>query len=547
MALRASPTSTFPASTLATAPDRRRWLGLLALSISVLTVIMTSTSVNLALPSISGSFGVSVSNLTWVLDAYTLALGALTLPGGILGDIFGRRRVYLLGLGLFSLGAVCASLAPNLGVLIGARVAMGAGAAMVLPGTLSLISAMFEGRERATAIGLWGGMNGVGLALGPLVGGILVEYVDWRAVFWTNVPLVLVAFLMVPRFVPLVPSRSSWKHCDLQGAFTITAALSSLIVGLIQGQTWGWAAPGTLGCFALAALLLPCFVWIEHRVAHPMLPLQLFHSRTFCAANVSAVVLMLGVLSCFFFLSLFLQDILTYSGIETGLAYLPLAVFMAGLAPLAGRFSARFGPRLPILAGLGGSTIGIFWMSLAGDHAGFGALVGGLALIGMGMGLASPAISNAAVSSVAPRLAGAASGMNNMARQVGGAIGVALLTAIFDGRFQGHLTAIVTASKLPADARARVGVVAANIAGGVSGSSGGAQAGQIHELIRVAFTQGMTDTLRVFALLSAVGVLAALLIRKSDFAAARAPQPAPVVHAESQPAGAEPAFAGAGH
>ncbi len=525
------------------AADRRRWLGLLALSISVLTVIMTSTSVNLALPSISGSFGVSVSNLTWVLDAYTLAIGALTLPGGILGDIFGRRRVYLVGLGLFSVGAVCASLAPDLGVLIAARVVMGAGAAMVLPGTLSLISAMFEGRERATAIGLWGGMNGVALAIGPLVGGALVEYADWRAVFWTNVPLVLVAFLMVPRFVPLVPARLPRRHFDLKGAAAITLLLSSLIVGLIEGQTWGWAAPGTLACFVLAAVMLPCFVWIEHTAEYPMLPLQLYRSRTFCAANVSAVVMMLGVLSCFFFLSLFLQDILSYSGIQTGLAYLPLAVFMAGLAPLAGRLSARFGPRLPILAGLSGSTLGIFWMSLASSHAGFGALVGGLALIGLGMGLASPAISNAAVSSVSPALAGAASGMNAMARQVGGAVGVALLTAIFDGRFQSHLSAALAAGKSSPAEQTHVGVVAANIAGGVSGGSPG-QAGQVHELIRVAFTEGMTDTLRIFALLSAVGVLSALLIRKSDFAAARAIQPSLVERNELRHVGAEAGLAG---
>ena len=509
-------------------PDRRRWLGLLALSLSVLTVIMTSTSVNLALPSISNSFGVSVSNLTWVLDAYTLAMGALTLPGGVLGDIFGRRRVYLLGLAVFSLGAVCASVAPSLGLLIAARVAMGVGAAMVMPGTLSLISAMFQGRERATAIGLWGGMNGIGLALGPLVGGVLVEYVGWRAVFWTNVPLVLVALLMVPRYVPRVAPRTLLRHFDWQGSLTVTVALSSLIVGLIQGQTWGWGAPATVGCFVLAAALLGLFVRIEHQAKNPMLPLRLYRSRTFCAANVSAVVLMLGILSCFFFLSLFLQGILGYSGVRAGLAYLPLAVFMAGLAPLAGRLAVRFGPRLPIVVGLGGSTIGIYWMSLAGDRAGLESLVGGLMLIGIGMGLASPAISNAAVSSVPANLAGAASGMNAMARQVGGAVGIALLTAIFAGRFQSHLTVALAAVHLTAGERTRVGAAAANIAGGVADGTGGAQAARVHDLIQVAFTQGMTDTLRVFAVVSALGVLAALMIRRSDFAAARAVAPAHV-------------------
>lgn len=516
-------------------PDPRRWLGLLALSISVLTVIMTGTSVNLALPAISGTFGVSISNLTWVLDAYTLALGALTLPGGTLGDLFGRRRMYLIGLGLFSAGALLASVSPSLGLLIVTRVVMGIGAALVLPGTLSLISAMFTGRERATAIGLWGGMNGLALALGPVLGGALVEYVDWRAVFWTNVPLVVIAFFMVPRFVPAVAPKEGIHRIDLPGGLSITAALTALIVALIQGTSWGWSDGRTVGCFLGSAILLIAFVAIEHRSANPMVPLRLFRSRTFCAANVSAVVLMLGILSSFFFLSLYLQEVLGYSAIRTGIAYLPMALFIVGLAPFAGRLSVRFGPRLPIVAGLLASALGVLWMSRVDGNSGYGSLVGGLLLVGMGLGLASPPISNAAVSSVPAALAGAASGMNAMSRQIGGSIGVALLTAIFAGRFRDHLSRSLATSGLPVPARDRLLATAGQGVPAPSNAAHTVQGGQIQGLVHTAFALGMGDTLTVFALIAGGGVFVALLIRRSDFTAARQVSPSQGTGARTGP------------
>jgi EmrB/QacA subfamily drug resistance transporter len=508
------------------APDPRRWLGLLALSISVLTVIMTGTSVNLALPSISSAFGVSISNLTWVIDAYTLALGALTLPGGILGDIFGRRRTYLVGLAIFSVGSILASLAPNIGLLIGARVFMGVGASMVLPGTLSLISAMFEGRERATAIGLWGGMNGIALALGPVVGGALVEYVGWRAVFWINVPLVLVAFVMVPRFVPSIPSRSGLHQLDVPGGAAITGGLTALIVGLIQGQTWGWTSWMTFACLGVAVALLATFAIVESRVKHPMLPLRLFRSRTFSAASLSAVALMISIMSAFFFLSIFLQDVLGFGGVQTGLAYMPMAVFIVGLAPLAGAISVRFGPRLPIIVGLLASALGVAWMSRIDGSSGYGSLVGGLLLVGIGLGLASPPISNAAISSAPRDLAGVASGMNAMARQVGGSIGIALLTAIFANRFTSHLTAIMASVKLDAHQKLLTLQQAANL---TAPGAGGAHADPVAaRVVHDAFALSMGDTLTVFSAVGVLGVLAALLIRPSDFVFGRtgsAPEP----------------------
>lgn len=508
------------------APDPRRWLGLLALSISVLTVIMTSTSVNLALPAIGGAFGVSVSNLTWVIDAYSLALGALTLPGGILGDIFGRRRMYLIGLAIFSLGALSGSAAPGLGLLIASRVAMGVGAALVLPGTLSLISAMFVGRERATAIGLWGGMNGLGLAIGPVLGGAMVEYVDWRAVFWVNVPLVLIAFFMVPRYVPAVAPRPGKHYLDVRGGLSITAALVSLIVALIQGPSWGWTNSLTLGCFGLAAVLLAAFVAIEAIAAHPMVPLHLFRSRTFCAANLAATAMMLGILGCFFFLSLFLQEVLGFSALRTGLAYLPLAIFIVILAPLAGRLSARFGPRLPMATGLLCLAAGVLWVSRVDGNSGYSNLIGGLLLAGAGLGLASPPISNAAISSVPPAFAGAASGVTNMFRQVGGSVGVALLTALFAGHFKDHLMAELGRSGLPTTVQHQVMLAATASTGVGTAPAHDALGLQIQGLVHIAFADGMGDTLTVFAALAALGVLAALLVRRSDFVAAR---PAPVV------------------
>lgn len=512
--------------------DRRRWLGLLALSISVLTVIMTGTSVNLALPSISAAFNVSISNLTWVIDAYTLALGALTLPGGTLGDIFGRRRMYLIGLGIFSIGAVFASVAPNLVLLIAARVLMGMGASLVLPGTLSLISTMFEGRERATAIGLWGGMNGIALALGPVVGGALVEYVDWRAVFWTNVPLVAVAFVMVPRYVPRVAARAGLHQLDLAGAFTVTSALTLLIVGMIQGQSWGWWSAPTLTCLILAVVLAVVFIRIEATARHPMLPLSLFRSRTFCAASLSAVALMITIMSAFFFLSIFLQDVLGFSGIQTGLAYMPLAAFMVGLAPLAGTISARVGPRIPIIIGMLASTLGVAWMSRIDGASGYGSLIGGLLLIGIGLGLASPPISNAAVGSAPRELAGVASGMNAMARQVGGAVGIALLTAVFAGRFSAHLATVMASAHLNTGMQHSVLRRAANL---TAPTQAGGVDPRVTHVVRDAFALSMSDTLAVFSCVGLLGVLAALMIRRGDFVQSRAAA-APRTSQTEQPA-----------
>jgi MFS family permease len=389
-------------------------------------------------------------------------------------------------------------------------------------------------------------MNGIALALGPVIGGVLVEYVDWRAVFWTNVPLVIVAFLLVSRYVPAVPPRAERGRFDLAGLLTITAALVSLITALIQGPTWGWGAPATLALFAAAAVLLAYFITVEARVAAPMLPLKLFTTRTFCAANLSAAVLMLGIMSCFFFLSLFLQDVLGYSGVQTGLAYVPMAVFMAGLAPLAGSIASTFGPRLPIIAGLLSSALGVLWISRIDTHAGYQNLVGGLMLVGLGMGLASPQISNAAVSSAPAALAGAASGMNSMARQVGGAIGIALLTAIFSGRFTSHLAQDLAESGLPATEQRRVLASAGDITGSTGQSTSTPEAGMIHSVFHAAFAQGMADTLTVFAALAGAGMLVALLIRRGDFARARAAgaDAARPAQGAAVPSGAVPAMGG---
>ncbi|MDB5075255.1 MAG: drug resistance transporter, EmrB/QacA subfamily [Chloroflexi bacterium] len=521
-------------------PTPNRWLGLLALSLSVLSVVMTGTSVNLALPAISTSFGVSISNLTWIIDAYTLTLGALTLPGGTLGDIFGRRRMYLIGLGVFSVGALFASLAPNLGLLIIARVLMAIGASLVLPGTLSLISSMFEGRERATAIGLWGGINGIGLALGPVLGGALVEYVDWRAVFWTNIPLVALVFFMVPRYVPAIPPRSGLHQLDVPGAVTVIGALTALIVALIEGPTWGWSSPSTVGCLALAVLLLAAFIAIESHVRYPMVPLHIFRSRTLNAACLSAAFLMISILSAFFFLSLFLQGVLGFSGIQTGLGYLPLALLIVGLSPLAGQISTRFGPRLPIVVGLLLAPVGLLWMSNIDAGSGYSSLVGGLLLVGAGMGLASPPISYAAVSSAPRDLAGVASGLNVMARQVGGSLGVALLTAIFAGRFRDHLSQVLRSSGIPAGEQHALLANASNLA--TAGSRAVPHADpKLVALLHSAFVLGMSDTLRVLSGVGILGVLAALMIRERDLAPGRPAPQQEAVLSTSPPAGASAA------
>jgi MFS transporter, DHA2 family, methylenomycin A resistance protein len=397
-------------------------------------VIVDATIVNVALPSIGRELGGGVSGLQWVVDAYTVVFAGLLLSAGSLGDRLGARRVFDAGLVLFTLASAACAAAPTVPVLVGARVAQGLGAAMLVPSSLALLRAAYsEPRERARAVGAWGAIAGVGAASGPILGGVLVGLISWRAVFVVNIPLGMLGVVLASRYLPKAGERAATGF-DPPGQLLGIASLTLLTFGLIEGGDTGWGSPlaliPLLG-FVPAAIAL---IGVERRVSDPMLPLSLFRSRTFSGASFVGLAINLGFYGQLFALSLYFQHVRGYSALQTGLALLPEGVFVALSSMLSGRLTGRTGPRLPMLAGLLCGTAGFAGLMLAGRSSTYLVLVVPLIAAGFGMAFTMPAATAAIIEAAPAERAGIASGVLNASRQAGGAIGVALLGTLIAGR-----------------------------------------------------------------------------------------------------------------
>ncbi len=324
---------------------------LLVTCLGLFMVFLDGSIVNVALPTIQADLHAQLSDLQWVVDAYTLPFAALMLTAGTLGDRFGRKRLFLAGLVLFLLGSLLCGVAPTLGWLLVGRVVQGTGAAALSPGSLAVLVAAFpEPRQRAQAIGLWAGISGVGLAAGPLVGGVLIQLSSWPAIFFVNLPVGIVALALG---WPLLSESRNPKaqRIDLPGQVLVTGALTCLIMALIESSSQSWTSPLILGLFSGAAVCLAAFLLVEARVREPMLPLGLFRNRMFSVANVAGLLLGFAMLGTFFFITQFLQSVQGYTPLEAGLRTLPTTAGMFVIAPLAGLLTARLGPRLPIVLG----------------------------------------------------------------------------------------------------------------------------------------------------------------------------------------------------
>jgi DHA2 family methylenomycin A resistance protein-like MFS transporter len=423
---------------------------LIVMCVGYFLVLLDVTIVNVALPSIGSDLGAGVSGLQWVVDGYAIALASLMLAGGTIGDLHGHKRVVLTGLATFGIASVGCGLAPGVGSLVGFRVLQGAGAALLLPGTLAVITNAFPGRgEQARAIGIWAGIGSVALAAGPLLGGALVQGVGWRAVFAINAPIVAVAFAVALRVVR-ESTDPQGRHLDAAGVALGGLALAAVTFAFIQAGHGG--VDGTVALAAVLALVLvTAFLAVERSRAEPMLPLGLFRRRDFSTANAVAGAMNLGTLGLLFVLMLYLQRVQGRSALQAGLAVIPLFAPLSLLAPFAGRLVARIGSRLPMAGGLITAAIGIALLARVGAHSSFAALLPGLLLWGIGLGLLTPAVVAAAVGAVPADRAGLGSAVNNTARQAGGAIGIAAFGALA-GRpgtpgFVGglHAVALVTA------------------------------------------------------------------------------------------------------
>jgi EmrB/QacA subfamily drug resistance transporter len=420
----------------------RRWWALVLLAMAEFVVVLDASIVNIALPSIGRGLHISLANLSWVVNAYVLTFGGFLLLGGRIADLLGRRRIFTVGLGVFSLASLLGGLAQSELWLIAARAIQGLGAALLAPAALSLVTAIFaEGAERNRALSVWGAVAGSGAAAGVLLGGVLTSALGWRSVLFVNVPIGIAAILLTPWLIAESRGELERRSFDLPGAVTVTAGLSALVYALVRATAVGWGSMQTIGVLAAAAALLIAFVVIERRSDAPLVPFAFFRNLNVSAANATMFATGAAIIGLFYFLSLYLQKVLGYSAIKAGTSQLPLAVGIILAAGMASPLVARAGTRKVLIAGLALFAGGLVWFAQLPVHGNYLAdLLGPSLLIALGLGFAFVPITILAETGVHDREYGLASGLLNTSQQIGGALGLAVLATIATTRTN-HLAA----------------------------------------------------------------------------------------------------------
>jgi EmrB/QacA subfamily drug resistance transporter len=442
------------ARSLALTDENRRWWTLGAMCFALFMLMLDNTVVNVALPSIQRSLHANLASLEWTVNAYTLTLAVLLVVGGRLGDIFGRRRIFLAGVSMFALSSAAIGLSPNDTALIVGRAIQGIGAALMMPATLSIVSNAFPPHERGKALGTWAGVSALALAIGPVLGGFLTESVSWRAIFFLNVPVAIGAVVVTLFSTHESRDETVGREIDYAGIVTLTTGLTALVLALIEANAWGWGSARIVGLLALAVVSLVAFVALELRVRVPMVDFSFFRSRSFLGASVVAFIVSFAMLAMFFFIALYMQNILHYSPLQAGLRFLPSTVVLIVMGPVAGRLADRIGPRPLLISGLTLTGTALLWQSFMTAHSGYGFLLPAFVLMGFGMGLTMSPMTTAAMNAVDRTKAGVASGVLSMARMVGGTFGVAVLGAIVAG--VGSAKIDERLPQLPAAARQRL-------------------------------------------------------------------------------------------
>ena len=497
----------------------RKWRVLIVVCVAVFMLLLDITVVNVALPDIDSELNTSFTDLQWVVDAYALTLAATMLNAGSLGDLLGRKRVFLVGIALFTLSSAFCGAATTPLWLIVARGAQGIGGAAMFAGSLALISQEFHGRERGTAFGIWGATVGLAVAIGPLVGGALTTYVGWRWIFFVNIPIGVACVIVGLR--ELRETRDE-EHggFDLWGLLTLTAGLFALVLGLFRGNDWGWSSGRVIGLFLAAAVLLVSFAVVELRQSAPMFDFRLFKVPTFTGAQITAFAMSSCMFAQFLFIPLYIENVLGYSAVATGVRFLPLSLVSFVMAPIAGRLSTRVPVRLLLSGGL--ATIGVALLLMWGIDLGsdWTTLLAGFIVGGVGIGLVNAPLASTAVSVVEPRRAGMASGINNTFRQVGIATGIAALGAVFQSRITSVLAQSDISPLVPLHPLAQA------IASGATPKSlpinRGPQGTQLNptEVAHHAFITGLNTIFVIAAFgLFAASILAFVLVRQRDFVA----------------------------
>ena len=417
--------------------ERRKWWTLAAVSFGLFMIMLDNTVVNVALPAIQDDLGADLSQLQWIVTGYALSFAALMLIGGKLADAYGRRLLFVAGIVLFTGASLWCGLADSGEMLIAARVVQGVGAALMNPATLSIIAATFPPKERGMAIGIWAGVSALALAIGPLVGGLLTEHLSWHWIFFVNVPVGVIA--VAASFLLITESKDeTHESLDLPGLATSALGLFALTYGLIEANTYGWTSARIVGSFVAAAVLLTTFVVIERRRRSPMLDLSLFRSGTYAGANLAMLLVALAMFGVFFFVSLYMQNVLGYSAVQAGAAFLPMTVLVILVAPIAGKLSDRHGSRWLMTIGMILLGVQLLYLSQLGPDAGFWNLLPGFVVGGLGMSMAMTPTAAAATRAVPVHKAGVGSAVLNAMRQVGGSVGIALMGAIVANQASGR-------------------------------------------------------------------------------------------------------------
>ena len=506
--------------------DNRKWWTLGAMCFALFMIMLDNTVVNVALPSIQRSLHTTLGNLEWTVNAYTLTFGVLLVTGGRMGDIFGRRRMFLSGVVLFAVSSAAIGLAPSDSLLIAGRAIQGVGAAFMMPATLSIITNTFPAAERGRAIGTWAGVSALALALGPVVGGALTQYVSWRAIFFINVPVAVGAVAVTLFATHESRDETIDRTIDIPGIATLSIGLTALILALVESTSWGWGSTKVIALLAIAAIGLVAFMLVELKYsAAPMVQFEFFKSRTFFGANLVAFIVSFAMLAMFFLTALYIQNILGYSPLQAGVRFLPTTLMIVLIAPIAGRLADRIGPRPPMVVGLALTTLSLFLQTRITVSSGYTDLLPAFVLMGIGMALVMSPMSTAAMNAVPATKAGVASGILSMNRMVGGTFGVALLGTVFTTMSRHRLEDNL--AQLPLSAAQK-----SAIADNIGQSSTGAQHAtpQIVQAAHDAFIHGFTGAMVLSVSVAAIGVVVAATLIQS--VKRTAPEPA------AQPEGA---------
>jgi EmrB/QacA subfamily drug resistance transporter len=415
--------------------DPRRWWALAAMSLAAFMAYLDNNIVNVAIPTIQRSLHLSVSGLEWVVSSYLLTLAGLLLVGGRLADVFGRRRLFLAGLAVFTLSSLAAGLAGSGGTLIASRAVQGIGAALLMPATLAIIVATFEDiRERNTAIGIWAAVGALALATGPALGGLISEHFRWGWIFLINVPVGLITFAIAVRNVRESRTETATRRVDLPGLVASAVTLFALTYALIEGEVRGWTSPVILGAFALAAVAVAVFLAVEARVAQPMVDLTMFRTREFSGGIGTMMIWAFGILGIYFFTSLYLQETLGFSPVKAGLAFVPMALCIAAFAVIAPRVQAWAGAHRTVAFGMLLMVAGLGLFARLGLNVTYPALLPGFMLFGAGAGLMNVPLTNATMAATPAAQAGIASALLNASREVAGLLGITVIGAIVSTR-----------------------------------------------------------------------------------------------------------------